>query len=283
MGKMSTKQLKKMKKELKKLEKQFKSSKADYKERERALKSEWKKCEENHLKPFMKAVKKAKKKMKADKAAMEKIHAQLHSDAKSDKKARPNTSKPTASDKEKSTDKEDSTMYRQSEKVTNMEIPAAPKPRRGRPPKAKAEADAPAAPKRRGRPPMAKKTDAPAKPTARRGRPAGSGKKPAAKPAAKSAAKPASTGARGRTRDDLTRIEGVGPKVADLLRDNGIRTFHALSKASVAKLQNLLSKGGRGFWLRKPDTWPEQAGLAASKDWEALDKMQAELRGGNRK
>jgi large subunit ribosomal protein L21 len=104
----------------------------------------------------------------------------------------------------------------------------------------------------------------------------------AAKPAAaKKAAK-----VRGKARDgsdDLELIEGIGPKIAGLLKAAGIDTFDALAKAPVEKVQEVLEAGGSKFNLAKPATWAEQAALAASGDWAAFDKLTEELVGGVRK
>ena len=104
----------------------------------------------------------------------------------------------------------------------------------------------------------------------------------AAKPAAaKKAAK-----VRGKARDgsdDLELIEGVGPKIAELLKAAGIDTFDALAKAPVEKVQEVLEAGGSNFNLAKPQTWAEQAALAASGDWSAFDKLTEALVGGVRK
>ena len=83
--------------------------------------------------------------------------------------------------------------------------------------------------------------------------------------------------------DDLELIEGVGPKIAGLLVDAGISTFDALSKASVESVQAVLDAGGSKFNMAKPETWAEQAALAAKGDWAAFDKLTEELVGGVRK
>ncbi len=91
---------------------------------------------------------------------------------------------------------------------------------------------------------------------------------------------------RGKKRDgsdDLELIEGVGPKIAGLLVDAGINTFDALSKASVESVQAVLDAGGSKFNMAKPETWAEQAALAAKGDWAAFDKLTEELVGGVRK
>jgi large subunit ribosomal protein L21 len=91
---------------------------------------------------------------------------------------------------------------------------------------------------------------------------------------------------RGKKRDgsdDLELIEGIGPKIAELLRNDGITTFDALAKASVEQIQASLDKGGSKFNMAKPETWAEQAALAAKGDWDAFDKLTQELVGGVRK
>ena len=81
--------------------------------------------------------------------------------------------------------------------------------------------------------------------------------------------------------DDLTRIEGVGPKYRDALVDAGLKTFDQIAKASTADLLMALKAAG----MRRPAsiiTWAEQAGYATRDDWEGLDKLQEELKGGRR-
>lgn len=81
------------------------------------------------------------------------------------------------------------------------------------------------------------------------------------------------------TPDDLRRIEGVGPKISTLLQQAGITTFAQLSVTDVSQLKRILREAG----IRaNPGTWPEQAGLAAAGDWDALETLQAELKGGRR-
>ena len=83
--------------------------------------------------------------------------------------------------------------------------------------------------------------------------------------------------------DDLTKIEGVGPKIALVLSSNGITTYAQLAKADPAAVQDMLKKSSGRFNMAKPQTWPEQAELAASGNWDALKKLQDELHGGTKK
>jgi predicted flap endonuclease-1-like 5' DNA nuclease len=77
--------------------------------------------------------------------------------------------------------------------------------------------------------------------------------------------------------DDLTKIEGIGPKVAELLRGNGIDSFATLSRTEVAKLWSILEKGGARFRLSNPGTWPAQAEYAMRGDWAGLKSYQDKL------
>jgi large subunit ribosomal protein L21 len=87
--------------------------------------------------------------------------------------------------------------------------------------------------------------------------------------------------ARETHKDDLTRLEGIGPKVAKLLNEAGITDFEALSKASVEEIQKVLNEAG--LPMLKPEGWIDQAYLAARGDWDGLQKLQGELQGGRRK
>lgn len=85
------------------------------------------------------------------------------------------------------------------------------------------------------------------------------------------------------TVDDLTKIEGIGPKIALVLSSNGITTYAQLAKAEPAAVQDMLKKSSGRFNMTKPETWPQQAELAASGSWDALKKLQDELHGGTKK
>ena len=80
--------------------------------------------------------------------------------------------------------------------------------------------------------------------------------------------------------DDLTRIEGIGPKIAVLLGEQGINTFKELANAEVESLDRLLDEARLSFV--DPGSWPEQARLADLGEWEALDELQSELKGGSK-
>jgi len=79
--------------------------------------------------------------------------------------------------------------------------------------------------------------------------------------------------------DDLTRIEGIGPKISSLLQAATITTFAQLAAADVSRLEQILSEADLAG-LADPATWPEQARLAAAGEWDALETLQDELKGG---
>ena len=101
-------------------------------------------------------------------------------------------------------------------------------------------------------------------------------KKPATKkPATKKATPKKTTGA-----DDLTKIEGVGPKAAEALVTAGLATFADVAKSTEAKIQKILDESEGRFGMMKPATWPKQAKLAADGKWDELKKWQDEMDGG---
>lgn len=80
--------------------------------------------------------------------------------------------------------------------------------------------------------------------------------------------------------DDLTLLEGVGPKVAKVLNEAGIHSFADLAKANPADVQQALDAAG--LQMLNPEGWIEQAKLAAKGDMDGLKKLQDELKGGRK-
>ena len=77
--------------------------------------------------------------------------------------------------------------------------------------------------------------------------------------------------------DDLKKVEGIGPKIAETLIAAGISTFAELAKSKPAKIAEIIADV-RGNHVT--DTWPAQAKLAADGKWDELKKWQDELDGG---
>ena len=83
-----------------------------------------------------------------------------------------------------------------------------------------------------------------------------------------------------KAEDDFTAIEGVGPKINDLIHADGIKTFAELSKVEPSRLQTILDKAGANFQMANPGTWPDQSHLACNNRWPALKALQDVLDGG---
>ena len=82
--------------------------------------------------------------------------------------------------------------------------------------------------------------------------------------------------------DDLTLIEGIGPKIAELLNKDGITTFAALAQAKPAAIKTILDAAGKRYQMHDPATWPNQAALARDGKTAELAKLQDALKGGRK-
>ncbi len=80
--------------------------------------------------------------------------------------------------------------------------------------------------------------------------------------------------------DDLKIIEGIGPKITQLLNNAGINTWQELAAAEISQLKAILDAAGEHYRIHDPGTWPAQARLAAEGRWEELKQYQDELKGG---
>jgi predicted flap endonuclease-1-like 5' DNA nuclease len=120
--------------------------------------------------------------------------------------------------------------------------------------------------------------------------------KPVATPAVTEAPKPAASavatidlaaakaaGFALKNANDLTVVEGIGPKINELFNNAGIKTFVQLAAATVPQMRKILDDGGPRFRIANPSTWAQQGALAAANKWTELKKMQDELSGGVKK
>lgn len=80
--------------------------------------------------------------------------------------------------------------------------------------------------------------------------------------------------------DDLRKIEGIGPKIQRLLRDNGVLTFRQLAEADVEVLRSYVMQGGKHMKVHDPAPWPARAALAAEGRWDDLRQLQKEASAG---
>jgi len=81
-------------------------------------------------------------------------------------------------------------------------------------------------------------------------------------------------------KDDLKKIEGIGPKIEELLNTAGISTFVVLAQTNADKIKAILNDAGSRYRSHDPTTWPAQSEMAAAGEWDKLKAWQDELDGG---
>jgi predicted flap endonuclease-1-like 5' DNA nuclease len=80
------------------------------------------------------------------------------------------------------------------------------------------------------------------------------------------------------TENDLTLINGIGPKTAALLQANGITTWESLANTSAEILKRILSEAGGIYKSLDPTHWPKQAFMAARSEWRKLRVFQESIK-----
>jgi predicted flap endonuclease-1-like 5' DNA nuclease len=83
--------------------------------------------------------------------------------------------------------------------------------------------------------------------------------------------------------NDLTVIEGIGPKINELFNNAGLKTFAQVAAATVPQMRKILDDGGPRFRIANPSTWAAQSALARDNKWTELKKLQDGLSGGLKK
>lgn len=97
--------------------------------------------------------------------------------------------------------------------------------------------------------------------------------KPEPKPeprVAPQAAAPASNKYAKLKEDNLQIVEGIGPKMNQLLIENGISSWSVLGSKSGSELKGILDKYGDKYRIIDPMDWPAQGKLAADGNWDGL-------------
>ncbi len=82
--------------------------------------------------------------------------------------------------------------------------------------------------------------------------------------------------------NDLKIIEGIGPKIEQILNEAGINTWEELANTPVERLREILEAAGPRYQIHDPGTWPAQARFAANGQWEDLKDYQDMLIGGRK-
>jgi len=73
--------------------------------------------------------------------------------------------------------------------------------------------------------------------------------------------------------EDLKIIEGIGPKIEELLNREGIRTIEQLADTSIIRIAAILKNAGPRFQIQDPTSWPKQALLAKEQKWDELEQL----------
>lgn len=79
----------------------------------------------------------------------------------------------------------------------------------------------------------------------------------------------------GRTlnESDLTVVDGIGPKIAELCLGIGVTNWQALAHTEVVALQSMLDAAGSRYRVHDPSSWPKQAALLAAGDWQGFKRL----------
>jgi predicted flap endonuclease-1-like 5' DNA nuclease len=100
-------------------------------------------------------------------------------------------------------------------------------------------------------------------------------------PAAKAPAAPepaaAATAAAPGMPDDLLRLKGVGPKIAGILKEQGVTRFAQIAAWSDADIAAIDARLGNFAGRPKRDNWVDQARLLASGDTSAYEAKYGKL------
>lgn len=80
--------------------------------------------------------------------------------------------------------------------------------------------------------------------------------------------------------DDLTKVEGIGPKAAEALVAAGIATYADLAKAKPDAVKTILTDASPRLAHLEPASWPKQAKMAADGKWDELKEWQDNTKGG---
>ena len=74
---------------------------------------------------------------------------------------------------------------------------------------------------------------------------------------------------RPRPPDDLTQLNGIGPRISSILSDGGVTTYAELEHTDPSDLRKIIAQSG-ALPPSSLDTWPTQASYAVRGDWQGL-------------
>jgi predicted flap endonuclease-1-like 5' DNA nuclease len=79
-------------------------------------------------------------------------------------------------------------------------------------------------------------------------------------------------------KDDLTKLSGIGPKLAEAMNNAGIKHYTQLAELSVETVAERLASSGIRYSKASAESWAKQANLASEQDWDGLKVYQATLK-----
>ena len=91
---------------------------------------------------------------------------------------------------------------------------------------------------------------------------------------------PAPNSSTASSTDDLTIIEGIGPKAAEVLVAAGIDTFSKLAETTADKVKEILTASEAKVGHLDPTTWAQQSQLAADGKMDELEELKLKLNNG---
>jgi DivIVA domain-containing protein len=74
-------------------------------------------------------------------------------------------------------------------------------------------------------------------------------------------------------KQDLEIIEGIGPKIREVLNNSRIFTFRDLATTPIYRIKDILQAAGPQFVRHDPNTWVDQALLAEEGKWDQLNEL----------
>jgi predicted flap endonuclease-1-like 5' DNA nuclease len=80
--------------------------------------------------------------------------------------------------------------------------------------------------------------------------------------------------------DDLKIVEGIGPKIEELLHNEGVLTYAQLAETAPERIKEILVAAGSRFQMHDPTTWPDQSAMARDGKFDELKQWQDELNKG---
>lgn len=77
--------------------------------------------------------------------------------------------------------------------------------------------------------------------------------------------------------DNFEIIEGIGPKINQVLHAADVHSFAQLANMDIASISKILDAAGPNFKLANPESWCEQSRLCADGAWRELKALQDQL------